>query len=171
MTRRKAMNWDAIGAIGEAVGAAAVVGSLLYLAGQVRMSARASAVESKLQSTKLLYTFIDSVINDQDLLDLQTRGIADIEALPKGEYVRFSYMSLKAFWMFSAMYFQYRSGTIKEDDFYEARQVLRYWLSGRGCRIWWERIGRAAMSPLFAKFVDTEIEEMLPKLATGISDR
>lgn len=74
------MNWDAIGAIGEVVGAAAVVGSLLYLAGQVRMSARASAVESKMQSTTLLYAYSDSLINSPDLLDLQTRGVADIEA-------------------------------------------------------------------------------------------
>jgi len=165
------MNWDAIGAIGEVVGAAAVVGSLLYLAGQVRMSARASAVESKMQSTTLLYTYIDSLINSPDLLDLQTRGIADIEALAKVDYVRFSNMSMKAFWMFSASYFQYRSGTIDEDGFFETKAVIRYWLRGRGCRKWWERIGRAAMSPLFAKFVDTEIEEMLPKLATGVSDQ
>ena len=165
------MNWDAIGAIGEVVGAAAVVGSLLYLAGQVRMSARASAVESKMQSTTLLYTYIDSLINSPDLLDLQARGIADIEALAKGDYVRFSNMSMKAFWMFSASYFQYRSGTIDEDGFFETRAVIRYWLRGRGCRMWWERVGRAAMSPIFARFVDTEIEKMLPKLATGISDQ
>ena len=165
------MNWDAIGAIGEVVGAAAVVGSLLYLAGQVRMSARASAVESKMQSTTLLYTYIDSLINSPDLLDLQTRGIADIEALAKGDYVRFSNMSMKAFWMFSASYFQYRSGTINEDGCFETRAVIRYWLRGRGCRMWWERFGRAAMSPIFAKFVDSEIEEMLPKLATRISDQ
>ena len=32
------MNWDAIGAIGELVGAAAVVGTLFYLAIQIRLS-------------------------------------------------------------------------------------------------------------------------------------
>ena len=35
------MNWDAIGAIGEIVGAAAVVASLLYLAVQTRANAKA----------------------------------------------------------------------------------------------------------------------------------
>ena len=34
------MNWDAVGAIGEMVGAAAVVASLLYLAVQTRSNAR-----------------------------------------------------------------------------------------------------------------------------------
>ena len=36
------MNWDAIGAVGEIVGALAVVVSLLYLAGQIRVSNKAS---------------------------------------------------------------------------------------------------------------------------------
>ena len=156
------MNWDAIGAIAELVGASGVIGSLLYLAGQVRMSSRASAVESKMESTALLCNFIDSVINDPDLLDLQRRGISDVELLTKTEYIRFSNMCLKAFWMFSASYFQYRSGTITEDDFYETRAVIHYWLRGRGCRMWWEKFGRAALSPLFAKFIDTEIGKMMP---------
>ena len=34
------MNWEAIGAIGEAVGAAAVVGSLVYLAVQIRQNTK-----------------------------------------------------------------------------------------------------------------------------------
>lgn len=156
------MNWDAIGAIAELVGAAGVIGSLLYLAGQVRMSSRASAVESKFESTALLCNFIDAVISDPDLLDLQRRGIADVELLSKTEYVRFSNMSMKAFWMFSASYFQYRSGTITEDDFHETKAVIRYWLRGQGCRMWWGKFGRESLSPLFAKFIDAEIEKLMP---------
>lgn len=156
------MNWDALGAIAELLGAVGVIGSLLYLAGQVRMSSRASAVESKLESTALLCNFIDSIIGDPDLLDLQRRGIADVELLTKPEYIRFSNMSMKAFWMFSASYFQYRSGTITEDDFHETKAVIHYWLRGRGCRMWWGKFGRESMSPLFAKFIDAEIEKIKP---------
>ena len=155
------MNWDALGSIAELVGAIGVIGSLLYLAGQVRMSARASAVESKLESTALLCNFIDSLINDRDLKDLQMRGIADIDSLTKEEYIRFSDMCMKAFWMFSASYFQYESGTITEDDFHETRAVMRYWLRGRGCRMWWEKFGRIALSPGFARFIDAEIDLLL----------
>jgi hypothetical protein len=36
------MNWEAIGAIGEVVGAAGVVATLLYLAVQVRLSRQAT---------------------------------------------------------------------------------------------------------------------------------
>jgi len=40
------VNWDAIGAIGEIVGAAAVVISLIYLAGQMRMSNKLARSEA-----------------------------------------------------------------------------------------------------------------------------
>ena len=40
------MNWDAIGAIGEIVGAGAVVISLVYLAVQIRFSARSARSEA-----------------------------------------------------------------------------------------------------------------------------
>jgi len=40
------MNWDAIGAVGEIVGAAAVVVSLIYLARQMRMSNKLARAEA-----------------------------------------------------------------------------------------------------------------------------
>ena len=40
------MNWDMVGAIGEIVGALAVVVSLVYLAGQVSMSNRLAQSEA-----------------------------------------------------------------------------------------------------------------------------
>lgn len=154
------MNWEAIGAIAELVGAVGVIASLLYLAGQVRASTRAAAVTSKLESTGLLNKFIDLLIESPELSDIHMRGVISLESLNKQEYLRFSNMSLKAFWFFSAGHFQYRSGTISEDEYYEIRAVQRYWLRGAGCRAWWEKFGRMSMSPVFREFIDTEIREI-----------
>jgi hypothetical protein len=151
------MNWDAIGAVAELIGALGVIASLLYLAGQVRAGARASAVAAKLESTGLLNKFIDLLIVNPELSDIHMRGIVSLDALTKEEYLRFSNMSLKAFWFFSASYFQFREGSISEDDFYEHRAVMRYWLRGQGCRTWWAKFGRMSMSPVFREFVDAEI--------------
>lgn len=78
------MNWDAVGAVAEALGAAGVIASLLYVASQVRASNRASAVEAKLQSTRFLAELIDSLIQNPELNDLYLRGIADLESLSIG---------------------------------------------------------------------------------------
>jgi hypothetical protein len=95
------VNWDAIGAVAEAIGAVGVIASLLYLATQVRASTRASAVEAKLQSTRLLNEFIDDLIENPELNDLYLRGLADLESLSESDYYRFSNMALKAFWCLS----------------------------------------------------------------------
>ncbi len=155
------MNWEAIGAISETIGAVGVVASLLYLASQVRASARASAVEAKLESTRLLNDFIDYLIESPELNDLFLRGLADLDSLSREDYLRFSNMSLKAFWFFSAGHFQFRNGTLDAHEFHEVRTVMRYWLRSPGCRAWWEKLGRESVSPVFRDFVDGEIAVLM----------
>jgi len=154
------MNWEALGAVGEALGAAGVIASLLYVAVQVRGSTRASAVEAKLQSTRLFEDFMDPLIETPELNDLLLRGLADLDSLSKEEYYRFSNMSLKAFRLFSTGHFQFRIGTLSEGDFHEIRSVLRYWLRGPGCRAWWSKLGRESAAPTFREFVESEMAEM-----------
>ena len=45
------MNWEAIGAIGEIIGAAGVIITLLYLASQLRQNTRALGVTSSQNNT------------------------------------------------------------------------------------------------------------------------
>ena len=151
------MNWDAIGAVAEALGAAGVIASLLYLAIQVRASTRASAVEAKLQSTRLLGETMDVVIQSPELADIFGRGLADLKSLSKEEYYRFSNLCLKAFWSFSAAYFQFSTGTLAESDWQEQKLALHYWLRGPGCRSWWAKFGRASFGPAFQDFIEVEI--------------
>lgn len=154
------MNWDALGAIAELVGAVAVVASLLYLAVQVRASTRASSVEAKLESARLLNDFIDSLIQNPELNALWLQGRKNIESLPPEDYLRFSNMCLKGMWFFSAGYFQFRQGTLAEDDWFELRAVIRFWLRGKGCRDWWSKVGRVMYGNEFVAFIDSEIADL-----------
>lgn len=151
------MNWDALGAIAELVGAMAVVASLLYLALQVRAGTRASRVEAKLESARLLNNFMDALIQDPELHALWIQGRKDLNALPQNEYLRFSNMCLKGFWFFSAGYFQYLQGSLADDDWFELRAVIRVWLRGVGCRDWWAKVGRVMFGEKFIAFIDAEI--------------
>ena len=55
------MNWDAIGAIGEALGAVGVIVTLLYLSLQVKASTLASKVESKLAASRMYTDFPEDI--------------------------------------------------------------------------------------------------------------
>ena len=151
------MNWDAVAGIAEAVGAAGVIASLLYLASQVRAGTRASAVEAKLQSTRLLAELMDMLIQEPELNDLYLRGRADLESLSGPEYFRFTNMALKAFWFFSAMHYQFRMGTLSESDWHEVKTPLHYWLRGSGVRAWWVKLGSGSFGREFRDFVEAEI--------------
>lgn len=154
------MNWDALGAVAELIGAAGVVASLLYLAAQVRASNRASAVQAKLDSTRLLNDFMDLLIERPDLNQLMLKGRKRLDALSPDEYQQFSNLSLKAFWYFSAVHFQFRRGTIAENDWFEVRAVVRYWLHSPGCRTWWQKLGRSMYGPDFVAFIESELVQL-----------
>lgn len=151
------MNWEALGAFAELVGAVGVIGSLLYLAAQVRTSNRASAVQAKLESTRLLNDFMDLLIQRPELNQLMRKGRKSLDSLSPDEYQRFSNMSLKAFWFFSAGHFQFRRNTLAESEWFEIRAVLDYWLHSQGCRDWWGRLGRSMYGGEFVAFVESEI--------------
>jgi hypothetical protein len=151
------MNWDAVGAVAELAGAVGVVASLIYLATQIRHSNRASAVEAKLVTTGMLTGFIDMFIADPALNDLLMRASTSTEALTDEEYQRFSNMCLKTFWCGSAAHFQLRTGTLTEEDWFEIKAILGFWLAGAGVRSWWRRWGHKRFARQFAEFVDAEV--------------
>lgn len=151
------MNWEAIGALAELIGAAGVIGSLLYLAAQVRTGNRASAVEAKLESTRLLNDFMDLLIQRPELNQLMLKGRKRLDSLSPDEYQQFSNMSLKAFWFFSAGHFQFRRHTLAESDWFEVRAVIDYWLRSQGCRDWWQKLGRSMYGDEFVAFIESEI--------------
>jgi hypothetical protein len=161
------MNWEALTAVAELVAAAGVIASLLYLAAQVRGSNRASAVEAKLESTRLLNNFMDLLIERPDLNELMIKGRRSLEALTPEEYQQFSNLCLKAFWFFSAGYFQYRKGTLSDEDWFEVRAVLRYWLRSQGCMDWWHKLGQHMYGAGFIAFVRSEIAVVRADVATA----
>jgi hypothetical protein len=154
------LSWEAVGAFAELIGAAGVIGSLLYLAAQVRTSNRASAVQAKLESTRLLNDFMDLLIQRPELNQLMLEGRKGIDALSPDAYQQFSNMSLKAFWFFSAGHFQFRRGTLAESDWFELQAVIDYWLRSRGCRDWWGKLGRFMYGDEFVAFIDSEIARL-----------
>lgn len=61
------MNWDALGSIGEVIGALAVVATLGYLAHQTRMNTKAVLAAASSQSTLGFAEFDERIAKDPDL--------------------------------------------------------------------------------------------------------
>jgi hypothetical protein len=152
--------WDAVGAVAEGLGAAGVIASLLYLGIQVRASTRAAAVEAKLQSTRMYTDFLILLVRSPELSVLMLRGRKDIESLDQETYVRYSNLALVAFSFFSAGHFQFSKRTLSDDDWTETVFVIKYWLHGKGCRQWWDKLGKYSFGRPFVEFIESEIAQM-----------
>ena len=83
------MNWDAIGAIGEIVGALAVFLTLVYLAIQLRQNTRAvqsSAIDSSIGKISAVR---QTIYENTDLASLYLKGSKDPENLSEIETLQF----------------------------------------------------------------------------------
>jgi hypothetical protein len=152
------MNWDAIGALAELLGALGVIGSLIYLATQVRSANLASQVDSKLRTTAFLVDFGDKLLDKPELNEIMMRGRKGIENLSREEYLQFSNMAQKAFWYLSAAYFQKRKKMIEDADWHEVNAIIVYWTSARGAYQWWNKFGHHSFAGEFAAFIEQQFE-------------
>ncbi len=83
------MNWDAIGAVGEILGALAVVITLVYLSIQLRQNTKAlhsTATQSAHDQTTGAYRALSL---EESLADIWVRGVRDPDSLSDTEIVRF----------------------------------------------------------------------------------
>ena len=83
------MNWEAIGAIGETLGATGVIVTLLYLTTQLRQNTRVLRAASVDSSTKIANDGRASLYADPELTAIYDKGLAGVESLTDIERIRF----------------------------------------------------------------------------------
>ncbi len=106
------MNWEAIGAIGEILGAAGVIITLAYLAVQMRQSnrlAKRAAVQSLLAGRAEMNRFLAS---DPVLNDLVLKGAESPDDLDDGEWKRFRMVGSTVIRHYEAIFLDNQEGLL-----------------------------------------------------------
>jgi hypothetical protein len=156
------MNWDAIGAIAELLGAVGVIASLIYLATQIRQSreqmraATAQQLQSQLTSTGQAAT------RDPELARLLRRGNENVEQLDEDELFRFNFYFSGLWTEYDTAYYQYRIGLLDEDRWQVIRCQLKFMLQPPGITRWWANSQMGAgglVSPEFVALVSEILGE------------
>ena len=83
------MNWEAIGAVGEILGALGVIITLVYLATQIRQNNRSLLQSNSAQVTERLASLNSRLSTDKEFTELFLRGRADLSKLDAVELERF----------------------------------------------------------------------------------
>ena len=151
------MNWDAIGAIGEIIGAVAVVATLLYLSAQIRQSNRATKSASIQEAATAMNELNGWVVGDESLARIYRVGLANYADLNEDEAVRFSLLMLSAFHVFETIFLQNRVGTIESSVWDAETRSLRAMVAQAGCAHWWQQ-NPYAFTQEFRSFVNQQIE-------------
>jgi hypothetical protein len=149
------MDWNAIGAIAELVGAVAVVATLAYLATQVRQSNLSARVASRQEMARQYADFADGLIHSPDTNRIYRTGLADGE-LSEEDRVLFSTIMNKCFWYFSTLYFQAEIYSLTDTEWHQSKMMIQRVSHNPGVEIWWGK-HKGDYDPHFVKYMDTKI--------------
>jgi len=146
------------GAVGEIVGAIAVVVTLLYLAGQIRQNTQVARSATRQAITQGATDFARNLTESGELTDLLHRSL-DGQALEPNEMLRvqaFFYMTMR---QYENIHYQHLSGMLDEADWSGFRENLKGLFGTTLCYDYWGMEHRF-YNPTFQGLVKQIISEL-----------
>jgi len=150
------MNWDAIGAIGEILGALAVVVSLLYLAVQIRQNSRIVKGASVQAITQ---TMQSELRWSGDYSESFLRMIEEPDSLSKVEAFKIGEWATAAMLARQNEHIQYQQGLIDENVWRASRGVVKNILSMPWLNNWWVNFDKSTFTQEFIELVNSVTAE------------
>jgi len=169
------VNWEAIGALGELMGAVGVIISLLYVASQLRHYRVAMKTASSIDGAASFRSVTAPVMASPQLTGTMLRGLEDPASLDDDERAWLVNIVFNALRVYETIHFQYESGTVDKDLFRGYSLHLRTYLDAPLVLQYWER-RRHFFSSRFQKFVDGLLQTSgqpgvrVPELVRRIQD-
>ncbi|MEJ2128216.1 MAG: hypothetical protein P8X81_05180 [Woeseiaceae bacterium] len=146
------MNWEAFGAIGEILGAAAVVVSLVYLAIQIRIQNK----ESRLAAThEISVGFRESLSSflDADLVDIFLKANKNIDSLNDNERLRLLIGMQRIYRLWEEAYHQHTAGRLDARVWNAMVSLYSSYLAAPGFSVFWE-LRKQHYDAEFREYVD-----------------
>ena len=134
------MNWEAIGAIGEVLGAVGVIVTLGYLATQIRQNTRTMRSAAH-HSVNQLGVQINLAMgtNAEVARVLMSGTSADTPFSEPHERLMYHFLMRANFSGAEDFYIQTREGLLERNMWESRRRSMRRYLEQPGVRSWWER--------------------------------
>lgn len=137
-----------LGAIGEFVGAIAVVLTLFYLAIQIRQNTKATRKQSVRDAMEFIYSSSGPLIGDQQLAEIYLKGMKDFNSLQAAEQIRFHYLCT------TRLQAAQTADALLEDDMQQSREWVSRMMRNAGFRTWWIERGQYVVNPEFRLFCE-----------------
>lgn len=146
------MNWEAIGAVGEVVGAAGVIASLVYLSIQIRQNTQSTMAATYQQATSGLRALSWGMASTPDLGLIFAKGRQGAP-LTDEEAARFHWACLAAFRTYENIFYQYERGVLEERVWRGVQEAMVQMFWHPGVQDWWKP-RRSLFDAAFRRLMD-----------------
>ncbi len=150
------MNWEAIGAIGEIMAAAGVIGSLVFVGWQMLQNTNALHTATSHSHMEIYTSLSMSIAENRELATLWSSGLADFSSLDAVDRVRFIAVASSAFRYYETSYVQHSKGNLDDELWNNIEKQLRDMTATPGVVSWWE-LRRHWYSVRFSSLVESLI--------------
>jgi hypothetical protein len=132
------MNWDAVGAIGEIVGALAVFLTLIYLALQIRQNTKAVQASAADASISKVTSVRQSMYENAEVSRIYVKGLADPDDLDDESRTRFRLLMHNILMSVSNIYSQTRFAGLSDSTWESQKVLLTRIVTSPGGRWFWK---------------------------------
>lgn len=147
------MNWEAIGAAGEILGALAVIASLLFIGVQIRNNTRATQAAASHNVTDTFISIAKSIAADPELARIWAQQTTDISVLSTNDLQRLIPINVIVLKSFEDAFHHRQMGQMS-DEMWDGWQALILTICNyAGIRHYWEQ-RKTFFSRTFQEFVD-----------------
>lgn len=150
------MNWDALGAIGELLGALVVVVTLIYLAIQLRENTRMLRISAADRALAFVLEFTGDLAQHEEFSQLLTQGAEDWENLSESERARMAYVFFRMFKIFENIHYLYTIGNLDEETWLSWKTLLIMYAQGQGGKFYLNT-RKLFFSKRFLDMIDSEV--------------
>jgi hypothetical protein len=166
------MNWDAIGAIAETLGAVGVIASLVYLATQIRHSRDQMSQNTQATRASGYQSFFENMdevamrsTSSPEMAEAVRLGLADLDQLNDEQAFYFTNWLIGMLLAFENGHYQFGTGILEESRWQLHRRNLAQTLRAPGVRQFWRQ------SPMGQHFVGTGLGALVEEILAEEAER
>ena len=152
------MNWEAVGAVGELLGAVGVIATLGYLALQIRQNTTTVRAGTSAAISESLARLLEVIGSDPRTARLWIRGLGGDPSLDPEDVLQFGLLFGSYMRRIENAYYQQLRGFLDSEQWQTTERTLSSVMGSMGGKGWWAR-SRHIYSDRFAMYVDTCIAE------------
>ena len=159
------MSLEEFANIGEILGAAGVIASLIFVGWQIRTNTRVTRLKMYEQNAQSLFAFLNVALTDPTYFSLAVSSSEqDFADLTDEQKVYLFAVNLGLFKNFELMFLQHRQGIMDRDSWEAWSNYIRMEFHEPGTQSWWA-VRRTAFVPAFRDYLETSSKPEMKALS------